>query len=306
MGLSLKTAAQRFSKDQFAIWDPVTNTFEATPSLKGKRFRIDRFTTIYHRPTRRSYIRLLSPDFPGVGVVKRVNGGEVYLLSETLNTDIEAGDLRYEDLRMSHLVTPPSGGPGLFTPVRTTGTGDNLGVVDMSVQTPVYLDLELQSAVDVEENVDAITPRFILNHSVNVNPLHGDVFYFNGRSFIVSVPYIDGGLQLCRVAELPPVYETFTYRMRTGTGGYDPVTGTVTTGVTDRLFSGILGRIKKSDSPTATQQTTPNQMELYVYEHHIGFQFEVGNQVLYGSTAFYINSVLRRREDKQWKVELSR
>lgn len=304
MGLSLKTAAQRFSKDLFAIWDPTTNTFETVPSVKGKRFRIDRFTTIYHRPTRRAYIRLLDPAFPGVGVIKRSGTDEVYLVSETLHTDIEAGQLRYEDLRMSHLVTPPSGGAGTFTTVRTTGTGEDLGPVDMTTSYNVYLDLELQSAVNVEENIDAVTPRFILNHSANVEPLHGDVFYFNGRSFIVSVPYVDGGLRATRVSELPPAYETFTYRKRTGTGGYDPITGQVTQGVTDLLFSGILGRIQKTDDQR--QQTTPTQMELYVYEHHIGFQFEVGNVVLKDSTAYYVNAVTRLREDKQWKVELSR
>lgn len=304
MGLSLKSSAQRFSRDRFSVWDATTNTFEPKPSLTGKRFRIDRFTTIYHRPTRRSYIRLLDPAFPGVGVIRREGSGEIYLLSETLNTDTEMGRTRYEELRMSHLVMPPSGGQGTFTPVRTTGTGENLGPVDMTASFPVYLDLELQSAVNVEENIDAVTPRFLINHSSNVDPLHGDVFYFNGRSFIVSVPYVDGGLRIARVAELPPVYDTFTYRKRSGTGGYDPVTGTVTSGVTDLQFSGILGRIQKSDNQS--QQTAPNKMELYVYEHHVGFQFEVGNSVLSNSVVYYINGVTRLREDKQWKVELSR
>lgn len=306
MGLSLKTAAQRFSKDLFAIWDPVSDTFETVPSVRGKRFRIDRFTTIYHRPTRRAYIRLLDPAFPGVGVIKRSGTDEVYLVSETLHTDIEAGQLRYEDLRMSHLVTPPSGGFGTFTPVRTTGTGENLGPVNLSTSYNVYLDLELQSAVNVEENIDAVTPRFILNHSANVEPLHGDMFYLDGRSFIVSVPYVDGGLRSARVSELPPAYETFTYRKRSGTGGYNPTTGQVTQGVTDLLFSGILGRIQKTDQTQTAGTTAPTQMELYVYEHHVGFQFEVGNVVLKDSVTYYVNSVVRLREDKQWKIELSR
>jgi hypothetical protein len=305
MGLSLKTAAERFSGDEFVVWDPETNTF-GTTTIRGKRFRIDRFTTIYHRPTRRSYIRLLTPSFPGVGVIKRVNGGEVYLLSETLNTDIEAGSLRYEDIRMSHAVTPPSGGVGKFTPVRTTGSGDNLGVVDIVTQENAYIDLELQSAGNVEETVDAVTPRLILNHSANVSPQFGDIFAIDGRIFIVNAPYIDGGLRAARVSELPIPYATFTYRMRSGTGGYDPVTGTVTSGVTDRLFSGIIGRIQRDTEPSVTTPSAPTKMELYVYERHVGFAFALGDQILYSGTAYYINAISQRREEAQWKLELSR
>lgn len=306
MGLSLKTAAQRFSGDEFVLWDPTNDTFDAVPTVYGKRFRIDRFTTIYHRPTRRSYIRLLTSDFPGVGVIKRVNGGEIYLLSETLNTDFEAGTLRYEDIRMSHLVTPPSGGHGTFTPVHTSGSGDNLGVVDTATQTSIYLDLELQSAVNIEESVDAAVPRMILNHSANVTPLAGDIFRYSGSTFIVNVPYIDGGLRVARVSELPIPYTTFTYRMRSGTGGYDPVTGIVTSGVTDRLFSGIIGRIQRDTEPSVTTPSAPTKMELYVYERHVGFNFALGNQILYGATAYYIEAISQRREEAQWKLELSR
>ncbi len=306
MGLSLKTAAQRFSGDAFVLWDPTNNTFDAVPTVYGKRFRIDRFTTIYHRPTRRSYIRLLTSDFPGVGVIKRVNGGEVYLLSETLNTDFEAGTLRYEDIRMSHLVTPPSGGYGTFTPVRTSGFGTDLGVVDTATQTSIYLDLELQSAVNIEETVDATVPRLILNHSANVSPLAGDIFRHAGRTFIVNVPYIDGGLRAARVSELPIPYATFTYRMRSGTGGYDPVTGTVTSSVTDRLFSGIIGRIQRDTEQSVTTPSAPTKMELYVYERHVGFNFVLGNQILYSGTAYYIDAISQRREEAQWKLELSR
>ena len=306
MGLSLKTAAQRFSNDAFVLWNPVNNTFDAVPTVYGKRFRIDRFTTIYHRPTRRSYIRLLTPDFPGVGVIKRVNGGEIYLLSETLHTDVEAGELRYEDIRMSHAVTPPSGGLGRFTPVRTSGSGDNLGVVNLIDQENAYIDLELQSAVNTEESVDATTPRLILNHSANVSPRAGDIFAIGGRTFIVNVPYIDGGLRAARVSELPIPYATFTYRMRSGTGGYDPVTGTVTSGVTDRLFSGIIGRIQRDTEQTVTTPSAPTKLELYVYEHHVGFNFVLGNQILHDGTAYYIDAISQRREEAQWKLELSR
>lgn len=301
MGLSLKTAAERFAQDQFSVWDPATDTF-STVTIPGKRFRLDRFTTIYHRPTRRSYIRLLDGAFPASGVVRREGVGEIYLLSETLGSDVANGDLRYEKLRMGHLVTPPSGGKGTFIAVRTTGTGTNLGPVDLSNTAQAYLDLELQSATAIPENIDSVTPRFLLNHSSNVQPLHGDIFTFQGRDFLVSVPYVDGGLHIARVSELPPAYDTFTYHLRSSTGGYNPATGAVTSPVTQLQFSGIIGRKVKED----TQNTAPVTMELYVYEHHVGFRFEVGNQIDQAGTKYYIRSVVNRREEKQWFLELTR
>lgn len=304
MGLSLKVAAQFASHDEFYEWDAVTNTFETTPSLKGKRFRIDRFTTIYHRPTRRSYIRFLSDRFPKHGVVRRGSSGETYLVSQSLNVDIEAGKLKYEQIRMSHLATAPSGGVGTFVPVVTTGAGEDLGYVDLTTEYNAYVDIEIQSATTTEESIDAVTPKFILNHSTNISPMEGDIFYFNGRSFIVSIPYIDGGLSVARVIETPPKYENFTYRKQSGAGSYDPSTGIITNGVTELGFSGIIGRNQNSDAQL--RQTFPNMLELYVYERHVGFVFETGNTVVYGSEEYYINSVTDRREDKQYKLELSR
>ena len=300
MGLSLKTAANRFTGDRFLMWNAATNAFDGT--LIGKRFRLDRFTTIYHRPTRRAYIRFKTDETPASGVVMRDGTSEVYLVSETLHKDIELGSLVYERMRMSHLATAPSGGLGGFIAVRTTGSGDDLGVVSLALSEPAYVDFELQSATSVEENIDAVTPRFLINHSNNIEPLHGDVFEFSGRTFIVSVPYVDGGLRVCRASELPPAYETFTYHLRSGTGSYNPVTGTVTSPTVTRLFSGILGK-KTSE---AEKSTVPQRLELYVYEHHVGFAFQLGHRIDHQSTAYYVNSVTRLREEKQWKLELSK
>lgn len=306
MGLSLKVAAERFSRDRFAVWDPVTGVFDETHPRVGKRFRIDRFTTIYHRPTRRSYIRLLDPSFPYPGVVKRLGTGEIYLLSESLNTDVEMGSLVYENLRMSHLVTPPSGGLAQYISVATAGTGEDLGPVVLADPIPAYVDTELQSVLNVEETVDATTPRFLLNYSANVSPAHGDLFLLGERQFLVKNPYSDGGLRATRVDELPPAYETLTYVRRTGSGGYNPTTGLVSQGVTSYLFSGIIGRNLRSASQAVNTSPASSMLELYVYERHVGFPFELGNKIVRNGTEYHITSILRRREEAQWKLELTR
>jgi hypothetical protein len=82
------------------------------------------------------------------------------------------------------------------------------------------------------------------------------------------------------------------------------VTGVITNGVTELGFSGIIGRNTLTDSQN--KQTFPNTLDLYVYERHVGFMFETGAEILYRDEVYYISSVINIREDKQYKLELSR
>lgn len=308
MGLSLKVSARFFSRDTFQVWDATTDSFTELPTIRGKRFRIDRFTPIYNRPTRRAFIRLFDPAYPGVGVIKRVGTEEIYLLSETLNTDIENGTLRYEDMRMSHLAVPPSGGQGIFTPATILGTGDDLGPVDLTTQTKAYCDFEFFSTVATPDTTtETGSSRFIMNHSMNISPQTGDLFTFNGRTFIITAPYVDGGLRAARVIELPNPYEIFSYKIRTGTGAYNPSTGKVTQTVTERLFSGIIGNTTKSTEQGAMNSAAAKtKLELYVYERHVGFEFVLGNQITHNGATYYVDSITRNREESQYKLVLSR
>ena len=303
MGLSLSNSADRFSQDLFAAWDPTSNSFATKLDylIPGRRFRIDRFTTIYHRPTRRSYIRFFDDTYPDSGVVMRMVTGEVYLLSETVKRDIDRGEVVYDHLRMSHLADPPSGGPGLFNAAQVLGTGDDLGLVDTASEENCYLDLELLSSTQVEESVDAVAPKFTITHSRNVQPAEGDVFRFGARTFVVIVPYVDGGLRMARVSELPIGYTDFIYRRRTGLGGYDPSTGMTAKPVTELAFSGLLGKTVRENEGSFTRR-----IEVYVYKRHVGFEFEVGNEIEHNGLIYYVDEILDRREEAQWRIEARR
>lgn len=306
MGVSLRTTASRWAQDRFAPWDASTNRFleGSLSQIKGRLFRADRFTSIYHRPTRRAFIGLLG-DGPESGVVKRLGTDEVYLVSDTAKTEVYQGKFVYDQLRQSHLVTPPSGGLGGYYAATTAGVDDDLGAVSLGLSFPTYLDLELQGIAVSEETEDVVVPRFMLTHSRNISPLEGDYFYWNSRWFLVNTPYIDGGLNIARASELLPAYTVMTYLKPTGVAsGYDPVTGVVSSATVERLFSALIG--KDSFEGEGTEPPISRKMELYIYVRHIGFTPAVGDSIRYNSKTYQVDSVTIRRDALQWKLVVSR
>lgn len=306
MGVSLKSVSKRFSTDIFSPWDAVNDRFLVSKSdqFKGRLFRVDRFTTIYHRPTRRAFIAWVE-DLPASGVIRREGTEEVFLVSETMKSEVLDGRYVYDRLRQSHLATPPSGGSGAFYPVTTTGTGDDLGPISMSVAVPVYVDTELQGVASAEDTEDVSVSRFLINHSLNVSPQPGDYFKWSNRWFLVNTPYIDGGLRVVRASELVPAYETMTYLKHTGASpGYSPVTGVVSPVTVSRQFSALIG-LNQLTGPTTEFKST-RSMVLYVYVRHIGFDPQLGDAIQHQGVTYQIDRVTMRRDELQWKLEVSR
>lgn len=303
MGVSLKASARRWALDQFAPWNATTDAFDLVNTLQGRLFRADRFTTIYHRPTRRSWVSWWEATYPSSGVVKRVGTDEIYLVSETLRDEVLQGKETYDLLRQTHLVTPPSGGLGAFYQVVTLGTGEALGVVTKAAPVPIYADLELQGVTAADETEDVTVSRFLLVHSRNVSPQPGDYFVWNARWFLVNSAYIDGGLSVSRTSELVYGYRDMTYLRRTTGGGYNPVTGTVTASSTQAAFSALIGNETQTGPATGTAAHT---LELYVYERHLGFAPRAGDSVIHAGQTFAVQSVVMRREELQWKLVVVR
>ena len=305
MGVSLKASARRFAYDFFQPWDATTNAFSLVTSqyLQGRLFRVDRFTSIYHRPTRRSYISFLTDAFPASGVVRRRGTSEVYLLSKTLKEEVLQDDHVYDRLRQSNLATPPSGGEAVFYQVTTSGTGEDLGVVTKGTAIPVYIDLELQGVLASEGNIDVAASKFILNYSFNVNPVPGDYFVFDNRWFLVNTPYLDGGLAVARVSEMVYGYHDMLYIRKQSGGAYNPTTGVVTASATTSAFSGLIGLDRKEGSAT---EHSKRSLDIHVYERHIGFTPRAGDSIQYDGLVYEVRQVEFRRDELQWKLEVAR
>lgn len=298
MGLSLASAAKRFAQDQFVGWDAMSDTFSAIAQT-GRLFRTDRFTTIYHRPTRRSTLSLLG-EWPASGVVRRVFGGEVLLVGANERQEIIGGSVVYDRLRQVHFVQQPSGGKGDYYPASVSGSGDDLGVVTLGPAEPLYLDLELHAVNEPAAAVDYVVGKFLLTHSANAALQAGDYVAYASRWFLVEQPYVDGGFRLARVREQVVGYQTFSY-LRPGSGAYDPVTGSVTRGESPRLFSGI---IESGQTVLSGPTTLPRQLIVGVFKRHLGFVPQAGDGVSLGNQRYTITTCAQVRDEQQWRLTL--
>lgn len=303
MGLSLAGSAARWAQDSFLSWDPATDTW-SDEGITGRLFRADRFTTIYHRPTRRSTITQLFGKVPASLVVRRELGGETFLLSATERTEVEHGVEVYDSLRASHLVTSPSGGLAQLLAAVVSGTGDDLGPVVMTPAEAAYVDFELRTTAASPDSTDYAIGRYLMTFSPTILPREGDYLLFNGGTFLFEEPYVDGGFNMARVSRFELGYKNFTYRLPAGTGGYDPVTGVVTKGTVDRQVSMIVGSggDRADSKKVAGYERT---LMLYVFKRHIGFEPLAGQKMSDGEREYLIVAVKENRDMLQWGLEVA-
>ena len=297
MGVTLASAARRFARDSFESWLPATDTFSA--AQQGRLFRADRFTTIYHKPTRRVQVSLLST-WPASGVVRRTNGGEIMLLGEAERVELSQGSAAYDRLRQAHLIQAPTGGAALYHAATVSGTGDDLGLVSLGAGVKCYADLELQAVSDPPNSIDYSLGRYVIHHSANISPRAGDYLQFNGRWLLLEQPYAEGGFRVARSREIPVGYRALTY-LRPAAANYDSATGIVTAGETARLFSGI---VEQSVAATEEPQYRPATVTLGVFKAHLGFAPRAGDRVSMDGQPYLITTVEEPRDGLQWRLKL--
>lgn len=301
MGLSLKVAAERFSNDSFIPWNATTNTFDDLNPINGRLFAADRFTPIYHRPASRKYASLQTANIPTSSIVKRDLTDEIYIVSQILHTEMLQNDRVYDRLRVMHSASNPSGGEAEFYSAAVSGTGVDLGVVTLSTALPCYVDTELHSMTDGRDTQSSTLARYLITHSTNIAPQPGDYFKFNGDYYLVIVTFSDGGFLNTRAVKHPVSYIDAVYSRKTGTGGYDPTTGTVTQPTTNYNFSGIIGN-HKSSGLVAGGEPVDRELELFIFFRHIGFDPKIGDKIIYDDREYIIFETNPRVNAQQWHL----
>ena len=301
-GLSLKTAATFFNHESFSAWDPVTDTF-IDPFI-GKLRRIDRFQTIYHRPTRRQTLSCQQPTSVASGVLRHDPSGDLFIVSDSVEPEYWKGEQVYEYVSRLNRVEAPSGGLGDYHQAQVLGTGDDLGEVVLAAAEPIYYDLELRTTRNEAGLEEVITAEVIGTLSKNAVPEPGDFYLLSGDYYRVGFVYADAGFQMARLFKEDPAFETVTYQFGTATNAvYDPVTGTMTPATTaTRLVSAIPGDREVKRGPV-TQELT-QMVRLYIYQRHIGFVPKVDDKLEFDGQPFTVRSVSEDKQERQWIVEV--
>lgn len=300
----IEAAARRFRNDRFTFWDPSTDTFGC--EVDWRLFRVDRFTTIYHRPTRRRQASVV-PDglFPDSLVVRHEETGDIYIVSQTKRTDsVESG--KYDTLASLHLATPPSGGKGEVVRPTTFGDPGDLGAAILTNVSYVYYDLELRTSSAEPETVDETQAMMFITLPAWVDLREGDWLFAGTETYEVNEPYYDGGFQLARAIRKPVDLVDMTYMYDEGTGGsYNVTTGVYTpVTATAKNFSGVVYRGSVEASEMGNEQ--PTELQVYIDLGLIDWTPEVDRYVTISGVLHKIIKVVLGKNRKQWHLTVVR
>jgi len=298
-GLSLKVAAQRFQDETYDLWDSGLDDFVGT--MVGRLFRVDRFKTIYHRPTRRQKMTVKDMgSLPDSMVIRRQLDGEVFIVCDTNEREFWAGQ-NYDNVITVNRVA----GKGSLVKARVLGSGDDLGAVNLNLEIPTYLDFELRTATDEPGTQDIFIGNYIAVFSKNAADARpGDYFKLGDDTYRVDLLYVDSGFQHARVVKEPFSYVTANYKLHTGGRAYDPSTSTYNTGAAvDRAVSIIIPNIKKEQD---AERDYRQVVDAFIYKRHIGFRPKLQDELQVDGDTYEIVEVTEFGENDQWKLRLSR
>lgn len=306
MPISLATAAQNWNTEEFLVWDPALNTFPRT--VYGRKRRIDPFVSLWHRSSRRSAI-FLTPgqDLTDVSVVRHSPSDVTYLISPTIEVDDYPGAGNYSRMVRCQKAAAPLGGQAELYPVRTSGTGDNLGAVSVGPAEVVYVDIELRTSEDPESALNEQVGDYLVFCSRNVSPLDGDYIKLNDIYYRAEEWYSESGFLCARATQGAPSFVTATfYLLDASAPVFDPATGEMTAGVSQgtRVVSVQIGRSEVVGKPS--DAVPAQKLACYVDARHIGFAPVIGQRVVLDSVTYYVGMLERDSTNLQWKLELLR
>lgn len=201
--------AQKFMREQFLPWDASAADFDTENPFEGRLAPVDRFLSIYNRPTRMRQL-FIKPgtQLPASLVFKHATTGDIYAAGEDRSDtrfNVDCGD-PYVTIVMAHEVTPNGQGTtGMATHYRRSPTGpaSEPGWYVKRKVADVYVDLEYRTNAAQEGVYDARVSDFYAWAPIcsQVNEL--DTFELDGREYRVTDVYTDMGFLGMKLRQEP-------------------------------------------------------------------------------------------------------
>lgn len=303
---SLRSAAARFQEDLFYSWDSVNEVFNTGSSgqIIGRLFRIDRFTTIYHRPTRRRQITFPpGTALPASGVVKHASTGEIFILSDTVRADA-VKNVVYDRIVSAHLAMPPSGGLGSLRRPTIEGTGDDPGAAVLNEVRQVYFDSELRAASAQPDTEDVSIGHYFLTFSVAAGVMDDDWLVFGSEYYKIVERYPESGFMSARAIKESYTLLPITYYRSTGAGGgYNPTTGEFTPTVRDaRQISALISKTESSMWAGGIGESETRK--LYIDVNHITWDPTVDDVIDVSGHKYLVTGVTVGKNQLQWELNV--
>lgn len=302
---SLRAAAARFQDELFYPWDSSLEAFDSSHAaqLFGRVFRIDRFTTIYHRPTRRKSLTF-SPDvvLPSSRVVKHVSSGDVYILSETEQKEEIEGQI-YDRVIAGNRATGPSGGLGMLYRPTIVGSPGDPGEAEFTLVSSVHMDIELRS-VAVEGGTEGIeTGSYFVTLPANAGAVDNDWVVLGGYYYKIVEPYFDSGFLMARAIREPYDLVPITYYVMSEIGGnYDPESGVMVQKNTSAKTISAVVKVRRESSGVGVQEGWSGVV--YIDTALITWVPEVGHLLEHAGISYKVIEVSLNKTKVQWELKV--
>ncbi len=185
-------------RESYFYWDADTGVF-GPKRFQGRLAPVDRFLSIYNRPTRMRQMQIKpGTELPASLVFQHATTGEIYIAGDSRSDtrwDVTDGE-PYVSLVMAHEVTPNGRGTtGLAAHYRRApaGPADEPGWDVKGQIGSVYVDLEYRTSASQEGVYDARVSDFYAWAPINAAVQELDTFELDGREYRVTDLYTDMG-----------------------------------------------------------------------------------------------------------------
>lgn len=293
--MNLRNVAAKFETISFDAFNEATQLWEPDAFI-GKVMPVDRFLSIFNRPTRRRSIGL-SPDItlPVSRTIRNPNTGLIYVVGEVRKDSFKG--VAYDSVGILHTCDVT----GVVTRKAPVGPISNPGGYQTTTIATSYMDMELRAASEPDESVQNFEGNFFLTTHAGVDLKAWDFISYSGDNYQVETVYFDSGLLMARVVKRDDIRVDVTYNRRTNTAGYDASTGVVTSGIAGYIVTGFFRQFKLSE--VDGEAIKAGDLIFTADLTAFGFEPATGDEIVDGSKTYRIGTVRRDFIKRQYNLQ---
>lgn len=300
--MNLRRISKHFDSAEFEYLDPATRLW--VDGFEGRLAATDRFLSNFNRPTRK---RMLYTDFDTnlsqVDVVRHKVTGDVYLIGVARKDTFKLA--KTTQLLICHMVTPNGLSAGVAQVLRPTvsGSGDDLGWVQMADIGQAYVDFELRATSREPGSKDTEIGMYYAWTESSWPFKDGDKLLVNGQHYIVEETAYDAELQHLRVISRDQYYTDVVFTVGQSRQ-LDRDSNRFVDVEETRNVSGYL--VSLHDSNDGYDADVADYAELRIRTEHIGFRPLPGMKVFIPEVQkhYQVRYVEQSEHRQQWIVRL--
>jgi hypothetical protein len=281
--MDLRRVANKFENTSFDVFNETTQLWEKD-GMRGKVMPIDRFLSIFHRATRRRALGIApTATIPASNTIRDPSTGQAYIMG-LVRGDAAKG-VHYDGVGILH------GCDVIGEIIRKApiGLSTDPGVLVQASAGQHYMDIELRSASESDESIQNYESHFFLTAPHQADLQQWDYITYDGRSYQVQSSYNDSGMTMARVVERTDPRVDVTFHKKGGASGYDPVTGTVTSGMVDYAVSGFFRGFALTD--VDNEAVSSGDVQFVIQQDHIGVIPSAQDQLTWDGQKYNVKAV---------------